>query len=303
MRLLVSGAAGFVGSELLRLVSDDPEVDVIALARAGSSPPECGGRVTWLEVDLADPGFARALPGELDAVVHLAQSRGYRDFPDRAPEVVDVNLGSTARLLDHARSAGAGRFVLASTATVYRPSADPLAEDSELDHGSLYAASKRGAELLLGPYADLLSCWGMRIFTAYGAEQRGMLIADLIDRVRGGRAVELQGEDGIPMSPIHVSDVARALWAATTVDPVGPGVQLLNVGGAEALGLREIAVRIGEAAGKEPRFERTGDESPPGWIAERSRFERAFPRLDAPLGFARGIERTIGEQATVPADS
>ena len=88
------------------------------------------GGVTWLEADLTRPGVQRALPGGAQGVIHLAQSRHDRTFPEGADDVVDVNVAATARLLDYARSAGAGRFVLASTATVYRRSQGPLTEDS-----------------------------------------------------------------------------------------------------------------------------------------------------------------------------
>src|SRR5690606_20042566 len=133
--------------------------ELTALARA----PVPG--VTTIRADLSQPGFAADLPDGLDAVVHLAQAREYRDFPACAPGVVAVNVAATAALLDHAARTGAGQVLLASTATVYAPRPQPLDEDAPVRVRGIYAASKRSAELLATPYAALLPVRALRIFT------------------------------------------------------------------------------------------------------------------------------------------
>ncbi len=254
MRVLLTGATGLIGREVVRLAP--PEWELLAVSRR---PPDAG---TWLEADLASPAsLAAALPASADAVVHLAQARDYRDFPGCAPDVVAVNVVATAALLDHAVRSGARSFTLASTATVYRPGPEPLAEDAPLDPAGIYAASKRSAELLAGAYAPLLPCRALRIFTAYGAVRDGRLVADLADRVLTGRAVEIRGARGLITSPIHAPDVARAVIASVARPPDAGALDVVNVGGAEALGLEQMATAIGAAVGREPRFERSaGDD-------------------------------------------
>ncbi len=230
----------------------------MALARdpaaTDAAPPT--GRAQWLPVDLRDPGFAQRLPKHVDAIVHLAQAREYRDFPDSAVDIFDVNLGATARLLDYARRAGAQRFVFASTATMYKPSHAPLTEGSPIHCASYYAASKRAAELLIDQYRELFGCWLIRIFTVYGVGQRDQLIATLVRRVADEAPVPIQGRSGLPVSPIHAGDVARALWQAATVADATPesGCEVVNIGGPQRLTIRDLAEEIGQALGTTARL-------------------------------------------------
>ena len=161
----MTGATGLIGRELVLTASRSH--DVVAVTRG--APTEDAG-VTWVHADLGSPelDLPRALPESVDAVVHLAHSGSYRTFPEGATDVVAINVTATARLLDYARRAGARRFVLGSTGTVYARSPEPLSEDAPLDCRSILAASKRSAELLAQPYAGILGCRILRIFTTYG---------------------------------------------------------------------------------------------------------------------------------------
>jgi nucleoside-diphosphate-sugar epimerase len=288
VRVLVTGAGGFIGRAVL--AAAPAGVEVVPLCREAAAVP---GAVV---ADLADPRFDRVLPSQLDAVVHLAQSPDYRNFPDGAGSVVDVNVAATARLLDYARRAGAARFVLASTGTVYRPSELALTEDAPIDPTSIYAVSKRCAELLTVPYRDLLHCRVLRVFTVYGAHQPPrQLVADLIDRVQGGRAVEVSGQRGMVLTPVHVGDVAAAFWAAVTAPGEAHGeTEILNVGGDAALGLLDIAEAIGRAVGRPPVVSRRAAQAPAGYVADCT---RAGERL----GWRPALDFDAGLLETLPA--
>jgi nucleoside-diphosphate-sugar epimerase len=293
VRALVSGASGFLGAELLR--STPPDLELIGLTRGHPRPDTAG--VAWVTVDVAQPGFQRSLPGQVDAVVQLAQSRHDRDLPEHVDDLVDVNVGATARLLDYARTAGARRFVLASTATVYRPSSEPLSETDPLTTGSLYAASKLAAELLCEAFSEIIPCTALRLFTTYGAAQRGRLVADLIARVREGGHITVQGKRGLLLSPIHVSDVAAAVHAA--IGRTTPGFELVNVGGAERLGVKDIAETIGAAVGRAPELAFVDGPEPGGYVADLTRLRQLFD-LPEPLPFAAGLELTLQHEPTPP---
>jgi nucleoside-diphosphate-sugar epimerase len=234
----------------------------------------------------------------LDAVVHLAQAREHGGAVAGARETVDVNVVATARLLEHARASGAGRFVLASTATVYRPSAEPLNEDAPIDCPSLYAAAKRSAELLARPYAPWLSCHVLRLFTVYGEGQRERLIARLAERVRTGEPVTVEGRRGLLLSPVHVDDVVAALVAAVDGEAMAEGFQITNVGGPEALGVREIAETLGRVIGREPRFVHTDAEEPGGFVADISKLSRTFA-IAPPKSFEQGASTSFAEPSAV----
>lgn len=287
MRILLTGATGLIGREVVRLAPAGWEI--VAVGRRPSDPIR---PVETVQADLAAPGFAAALPGDVDAVVHLAQAREYRDFPACAPGVIAVNVTATAALLDHAVRCGAGQFLLASTATVYRPGAvggadPPLREDAPVRCRSIYSASKRSAELLAGPYAALLPARALRIFTAYGAVRDGRLVSDLIDRVEHGRAVEVQGERGLVTTPIHAADAARAVIAAVRRPPRRGELDIVNVAGPQALGIADMARAIGRVIGREPRFEaRAG--APPSFAADRTKCV-AVLGVAEPAAFEAGL--------------
>jgi nucleoside-diphosphate-sugar epimerase len=269
MRILLTGATGLIGREVVRQAPADWELVTVGRAQA----------------DLTQPGFAAALPTDVDAIVHLAQARDYRHFPECAPGVVGVNVSAAAALLDHATRCDA-QVLLASTATVYEPRPEPLTEDAPVRVRSIYAASKRSAELLAIPYAALLPVRALRIFTTYGAVHDGRLVADLIHRVQTGRAVTVQGERGLMTSPIHASDVARAVIAAVQRPPAVGALDLVNVGG-EPQGIRDMAQAIGRVLGREPRFEAV-DGEPPSFVADRAKCERVLG-VPEPLAFEAGL--------------
>ncbi|TMJ13070.1 MAG: NAD(P)-dependent oxidoreductase, partial [Alphaproteobacteria bacterium] len=163
-----------------------------------------------------------------------------------------VNVAQPLALAEHGRRAGATRFVYASTGSVYAPSADPLGEDSAAPAEGFYAASKRSAELLLSNYAPAMGVALLRFFYIYRRRQKGdMLLPRLVESVREGRTVALQGEDGVRIAPLHASDAAAACIAALGLE----GRNIVNVAGPEALSLRLVCEIAGERLGRTPVFE------------------------------------------------
>lgn len=248
MKVLLTGASGLVGSHA-----------AAALSQAGHEVVPVG-RGAAVDCDLAAGVPAPEAVGELDAVVHLAQSARYKEFPEGTGDVVAVNVAATAGLLDLARRAGARRFVLASTGGVYAPSPEPLREQDPVSASGFYAASKRAAELLARAYDELLEVVVLRPFFVYGPGQRaGMLVRSMAERVRAGEQVTLQGERGMVFNPVHASDAARAV-AAAACGPDAPPV--VNVAGAQTTDLLTVVERLGALLGREPRVKLAGEPAP-----------------------------------------
>jgi UDP-glucose 4-epimerase len=284
VRLLLTGATGFIGQAVLDRACQEHEV--VAVAR--SPPPhDAAGNPAWLRADLTSRRLQRMLPTDVDVIVHLAQSRWSRDFPRRAIDMVEVNVSATARLLDYAWRCGAKRFVFASTATLYRRSHRPLAEDAPLDCADGYPATKRAAEVLIGGYGGLLSCWILRLFTVYGPGQRDRLIPHLLERVRRMEPIAIDGRRGLLLSPIHVSDAVDALLAAASSDTDEP--RTLNVGGNEALGISDLVTTIGELTEHLPTLIPGEAHEPGGYVADRRAFSRRFASVPQPRGFREGM--------------
>ena len=173
--------------------------EVWAVARKPLSPSPHPS-ITWLQWDLNHPALPPELPAAADVVVHLAQSEHYRDFPAQAMDVFNVNVASTAMLLDWSRRAGVSQFILASSGGV---------GGAQRSH-SYYLASKQSAESLSAGYAALFQVLVTRFFFVYGSGQkRGMLVPRLIDAVQSGDRIPLDGADGPRLNPVHVDDAVE----------------------------------------------------------------------------------------------
>jgi UDP-glucose 4-epimerase len=268
MRILLTGATGFVGGRLSSLLGRRGH-ELICLQRWGSAGPT---GVTLLHGDLAQSGSIAALP-KIDAVIHLAQSAHYRNFPVAAADIFAVNSMATAHLLDLARRAGVQQFVLASTASVYSIRNGPCHEEARLQPDNYYAATKLTAEMLLYPYARYFRTCALRLFTPYGPGQRDRLVPTVFQRVRECQPVTLDGEaGGFRLSVAYVDDVAETFVAA--VEKGWDGTY--NVAASEPTSVQEIAATIGRLIGVEPVFSRTGRPEPPPLIADLVRLSELF---------------------------
>ena len=235
MRVLITGGHGLIGGRLIRLLS--PSHEVWSLVRRQA---KVDGAIEIVG-DLASPALPAGLPDAADVVIHLAQSRHYRALPERADDVFAVNVASTARLLEWARTHGVAQFILASTGAVGQASSA----------ASLYVASRHCAESLAQTYAPHFNVLVARFFFAYGPEQdQSMLIPRLIGNVRSGGPITLSGEQGLRLNPVHVEDAARALEACVRLRAHGT----VDVAGCDVVSLRGLAEQIGQLVGQEPRF-------------------------------------------------
>lgn len=250
MNILITGANGLLGIHAVSRFAQQHQVHAVV----HSMPAQPVSGVIYHEVDLSSDWVAEALPASIDAVIHLAQSSRFREFPEQAMDVFGVNVASTARLLEYARTAGARHFILASSGGVYGAGDEAFRENSPIPHhGQLgyYLGSKLCGEVLAQNYSSLMSVAILRFFFMYGkGQKRHMLVPRLVDNVMAGNAITLQGEDGIRINPIHVSDAVLALEGCLKLE----GSHTFNVAGAQTMSLRQIACIIGKAVGREPVF-------------------------------------------------
>ena len=167
MRVLVTGATGFVGSHLLPALVAEGH-DVFAAVRGADRLEHTAG-ITPVECDLAAPSEGRSLP-EAEAIVHLAQANVR--FPEGASELYAVNTTSTQELLDHGRRTGASRFVLTSSGSVYGFGPTPFPESDPVRPHDFYALTKIHAEQLVAAYGEHLRNGGAAPLRALRARVR-----------------------------------------------------------------------------------------------------------------------------------
>jgi UDP-glucose 4-epimerase len=285
MRVLVTGATGFVGSRLVpHLLSAGHEVVAVVRRREAAVP----GPADVVQVDLAQPLEPDRLPAA-DAVIHLAQANV--PFPDAAPELYAVNTAATLGLLDHARRSGARVFVHASSGSVYGAGEARRSEEDSLRGEDFYALTKRHAEQLVGAYAELLVPVVLRLFAPYGPGQRARLIPSLIDRVRDGSAVTLNDGGRPRLTPVYIDDVVDVFVRSLNAEePV-----VANVAGDEIASIADLATEIGRLLGREPTFEHVHRTSAGDVLGDNRRMREAFG-VGELVPLATGLAKTVEEQ-------
>jgi UDP-glucose 4-epimerase len=279
MRVLVTGANGFIGRHLVK-----------ALEQAGHTV------VGW---DLPDQDIIRdplmeilsGKPQQLDAVIHLA-AIGSPALCDREPTAAfTVNVQGTHNVLKLALDAGAKRFVFASSAHVYgvSPKYLPTDERHPLRLQDVYTTTKLVGEEFCKLFWDNygLSYVAIRLFNGYGPGQLpGYFIPDMVQRAKTGR-IELRGAL-ITKDWIYIDDVVRAYALALQ----SPFVGAVNIGTGVETTLQFIAARIAGSCGAEMVISDQPQGGPTRMLCDWGRAQRVLgwrPEID----LEEGIERTI----------
>ena len=265
MKILVTGAAGFVGLHLLERLAGDHELYPVVRSAPDSSRE-------WVVQDLSQPLDRSRLPDRIDAVIHLAQSPRYREFPEGAEDVYAVNVHSTFELLEYARAAGAQSFVLASSGGVYGYSYEKLVETSPTFPLNFYITSKYAAESLVANYQPFFHTIVLRFFFVYGPGQGRMLVPTLIDKVRKGDQISIAGRPGQRINPIHVSDAVEVFPPALALTRS----DVFNVAGDEVVSIRGLVGVIEEATGEPAHVRHIDPEHEGDLVGDNTRMKEVL---------------------------
>ena len=283
MRVLVTGGTGFTGEALLRALAARGD-EIYALHRPDGSTPVVLEGVVPVAQDLVAP-LGDGLPDAVDAVVHLAQSRRHREFPQGAADVFGVNANATVRLLAWAREARARSFVYASSGAVYAPGPEPAREAEAVSPANFYAVSKRSGELACEQFRSELTAHIMRFFFIYGPGQRDMFLPGVLGRLQRDEEVTLAGEEGIRLNPVYLDDaVAAIIGLLDKSESI-----TVNVAGPDVVSLRELAELAAPLLDRQPRYA-IGDPRP-DVVASIDVLGDAG--LGPRVSFAEGLRRTV----------
>ena len=209
MRIAVTGASGFIGTELLSGLIKRKGIKVTAITRGGNAradSPFC----TWKETDWSVKSLAEALEGA-DAVIHLAGVRGTGSDPAEYA----VNTEMTRNLLEAMTAAGTKRIVFASTISVYDDeNGIPWKEDSILKGRTMYGESKISCERHIREYAAKggFTYGIVRIAQVLGeGEKRRGMMNVFIDTAASGGTLRVMGRSEAKRQYIYVKDLAEIL--------------------------------------------------------------------------------------------
>jgi len=265
MNFLVTGGAGFIGSHVVdRLLADgagrvtilDEFNDYYDPAIKRGNVAQFRGPVTVVEGDLRDRVLVDRLfdDGRFDVVIHLAGRAGVRPSIQEPELYLDVNIKGTFYLLEAARRTGVGRFLFASSSSVYgvNPKVPFAEDDALLATISPYAATKLAGEQLCSNYAHLygLRSVCLRFFTVYGPRQRpDLAISKFCRAILDGRPVDKYGDGTTCRDYTYVDDIVDGVMGA--VGYGGPTFDIFNLGGSQTVSLNELIAACERACGKE----------------------------------------------------
>jgi UDP-glucuronate 4-epimerase len=271
MHILLTGAAGFIGSNLAERLCDrgdrvtgfDNFDPFYPREVKGRNLAELRARKEFklVEGDLMDPSaidHAFEVAGQVDAVVHLAALAGVQPSIANPGRTWNVNVNGTLHLLSACRARAVKRIVFASSSSVYGMDSDvPFSEDDPCSRPlSPYAATKRAGELMAFNhhhlYGAAVTC--LRFFTVYGPRQRPDLAIHKFTRlIAAGQPIELFGDGTTSRDYTWIDDILDGVVAAVDQQAYDTrtAYRIFNLGGSRPTSLKELVDHISAALGKQ----------------------------------------------------
>jgi nucleoside-diphosphate-sugar epimerase len=263
-RVVVTGAAGFIGSHLCdrllalghQVVGIDSFTDYYDRSRKEQNLEDSRAHAnfTFEELDLVDADLRQVLRGA-NVVYHLAGQPGVRpSWGEQFDRYVRDNVLATQRLLETLKGIAVERLVFAGSSSVYGDAEMFPTKESALPQPvSPYGVTKLAAEHLALLYAKNfgLPAVSVRYFTVYGPRQRpDMAFARFMEALADGDAIEVYGDGEQTREFTYVSDAVEGTIKAATADVVG---QVFNLGGGSRVTVNKVLATLEEISGIKPR--------------------------------------------------
>lgn len=271
-RILITGAAGFIGSNLVRNLLKNGRYCVIGLdnfdpfyARSEKEKniESFSGDKNFLfyEGDIRNNADLDALD-DIDVIVHLAAKAGVRPSIKDPILYQEVNVGGTQNLLEFARRRNIKQFVFASSSSVYGINEHvPWSEDDKLMPISPYASTKLSCEMLGHVYSHLygIRFLSLRFFTVYGPGQRpDLAIHKFYRAIINGQPIPVFGDGSTSRDYTYVEDIVNGIEAAIFFE--SSDFEIINLGNHRTVVLRDLITSIESSCGKRAVIDRQPEQ-------------------------------------------
>ena len=293
-RVLVTGGAGFIGSNLANHLATDN--DVIALDDCYLGTPEnLSDDVEFVDASVVDD----TLPTDVDVVFHLAALSSYKMHEEDPAQGARVNVEGFVNTIEQARQDDCETVVYATTSSIYGDRTEPSPETMSVEARTGYEASKLARERYAEYFHNFhdMSLAGMRFFSVYqgfgGAEEHkgefANTVAQFTDKIANGERPELFGDGSQTRDFTHVDDIVRACELAADHELQG----IYNVGTGESYSFNKMIELINDELGTtvEPKYiENPLDEYVHDTMADYSKLHEATGWKPT-IGFEEGVSR------------
>jgi UDP-glucuronate 4-epimerase len=273
MRILVTGGAGFIGSHLVeKLLADRHDVAIVDDFNDFYDPEIKRRNVAAVakdvrihDIDLRDgEKVANVFRNEkFDTIFHLAARAGVRPSIEKPQLYYDTNVSGTLHFLDGARASEVGRFIFASSSSVYGAAKKvPFSEGECLTQTlSPYAATKIAGEFLCSTYSHLynMRIVALRYFTVYGARQRpDLAIHQFTRKIHAGEPINQFGDGSTRRDYTYIDDIIQGTMAALNYE--GPMFDIFNLGESDTIQLKDLITAIEKTLGKKAKINRLPEQ-------------------------------------------
>ena len=254
MKVLVTGGAGFIGSNLIRHLAAAGSYDILVLDDLSANPnaPPLPPQARLVVGDFTDRQTVAECLSGVDAVVHLAALSGVMDSIQDPRPSFEINVVGSFQLLDLARKAGVQRIICASTGgAILGEVMPPITEDMAPSPLSPYGASKLALEGYCSAFAGAygLSSVALRFSNIYGPQSshKKSVVATFIKRAIQGKPLVVYGDGSQQRDYLYVGDLVRGIEAAMTRDLAGA----YQLGSGRPTSLRQLIAALREVANRE----------------------------------------------------
>ncbi len=319
MRVLVTGAAGFIGAAVSAALLDrgDEVVGIdnvndyypVALKRARLARLVPRGGFSFHEIDIADyDALTRAAFGRFEAIIHLAAQAGVRYSIDNPFAYARSNLDGHLSLLELGRQVSVPHLVYASSSSVYGANKKtPFSEDDRTDAPvSFYGATKKANEAMSESYARLyaMPLTGLRFFTVYGPWGRpDMAYLIFTEKMLKGEPIEIFNEGRMGRDFTYIDDIVAGVLAAMEKPPgeADQGHRVFNLGNDRPEELMTLVSMLEKELGIEAKkvFKSMQKGDVERTWADISK-ARSILGYDPKTTLAEGIKRTIAWRRSLP---
>lgn len=315
-QILITGAAGFIGSNLSRSLLKKGGCQVIGIdnfddfysrkqKEKNLAPLRSDQDFRFVEADIRNMDQLLAL-GKIDVIVHLAAKAGVRPSIKNPILYQEVNVAGTQNLLEFARNSAIRQFVFASSSSVYGINKNvPWHEDEKLMPISPYASTKLSCEMLGHVYSHLygIRFLALRFFTVYGPGQRpDLAIHKFFNSILKDHPIPVFGDGSTSRDYTFVNDTIQGIESAIHYDQ--SDFEIINLGNHQTVSLSELIQAIEKICGKKAIIDRQPEQpgDVPQTFADISKAQKLLnyhPETDLETGLLKFYEWYLENQKSV----
>ena len=309
-KILITGGAGFIGSNLIDELIKNPDFKIICLdnfdqfynpqiKRNNIFPHLNKPNYKLINADIRNLNQLKSeLTDDYDTIIHLAAKVGVKPSIKEPLIYTEVNINGTQNLLEIARKLNCKQFIFGSSSSVYGiNSQTPWTEsDSELKPISPYASTKISGELLGHVYSHLygIQFIGLRFFSVYGPRQRpDLVIHKFTKSILEDKTINIYGNGKTKRDYTYIDDIVSGIISA--LDYSGSGYEIINLGNNRPTELNELLILLEQILGRKAKInklpEQPGDVSTTyADVKKANRLLNYQPKTTLPKGIKNFVD-------------